>query len=634
MSQHLSSAQRAAYLGSLSAGSDLDLRGTEIDAALLAALRGACVDPTSGETRFGRSDFAGATFTNSAQFESAVFTGEARFDSAFFTGMAMFNSVSFTSEAHFESATFSDTAWFESAVFTGEARFRSATFTGEARFRSASFEGEASFESAAFSDTAHFESAVFTGETGFRSAAFARSARFVSAVFADDAWFRAAAFADDAHFDSVTFGGTAYFSSAIFAGGAHFGSAAFIRNALFQSATFNSVADFAATAFAGSAGFGSTTFDGLQHIGPMTCARLIEFDDARFTGTQTTIEVSAASMTCQRTAFEGSVVLRLRYAMLSLDRATLAAPVALQTWPMAFAGKDGTALNESLIANSGTSPAVRLASLDGVDAAHLVLTDVDLSNCRLTGAFNLDQIRIGFGCQFAEPPAGWHLRGIRPARWSRRKVLAEEQHWRAQVGGPGADRWPAGPHHQTPERVPGPDDLAGVYQQLRKAFEEAGNEPDAADFYYGEMEMRRHDRRRPRAERQLLGAYWLASGYGLRASRALAWLLTAMVATLLLLMAFGLPNNTPDPQTTGSYGGGSLQTTTKTPDPTLTLPWNQRLAGARAEKAALVVVNSVVFRSSGQNLTLPGTITEMASRIGEPVLLGLAALAIRSRVKR
>ncbi|GGV43211.1 hypothetical protein GCM10010495_71050 [Kitasatospora herbaricolor] len=47
-----------------------------------------------------------------------------------------------------------------------------------------------------------------------------------------------------------------------------------------------------------------------------------------------------------------------------------------------------------------------------------------------------------------------------------------------------------------------------------------------------------------------------------------------------------------------------------------------------------MVVNSVVFRSSGQNLTLAGTAVEMASRIGEPVLLGLAALAVRGRVKR
>lgn len=47
-----------------------------------------------------------------------------------------------------------------------------------------------------------------------------------------------------------------------------------------------------------------------------------------------------------------------------------------------------------------------------------------------------------------------------------------------------------------------------------------------------------------------------------------------------------------------------------------------------------VTLNSVVFRSSGQDLTTAGTYIEMASRLTEPVLLGLAVLAIRNRVKR
>ncbi|MET9387690.1 hypothetical protein ABZY09_43485 [Streptomyces sp. NPDC002928] len=47
-----------------------------------------------------------------------------------------------------------------------------------------------------------------------------------------------------------------------------------------------------------------------------------------------------------------------------------------------------------------------------------------------------------------------------------------------------------------------------------------------------------------------------------------------------------------------------------------------------------MVLNSVVFRSSGQNLTTWGTYTEMISRFTEPVLLALAVLAMRSRIKR
>jgi hypothetical protein len=60
----------------------------------------------------------------------------------------------------------------------------------------------------------------------------------------------------------------------------------------------------------------------------------------------------------------------------------------------------------------------------------------------------------------------------------------------------------------------------------------------------------------------------------------------------------------------------------------------ERVTAERFEKALRVVINSVAFRSSGQDLTTVGTYTEMASRLAEPVLLGLAVLAVRTRVKR
>ncbi|MGW0630865.1 hypothetical protein [Streptomyces sp. NPDC002758] len=59
-----------------------------------------------------------------------------------------------------------------------------------------------------------------------------------------------------------------------------------------------------------------------------------------------------------------------------------------------------------------------------------------------------------------------------------------------------------------------------------------------------------------------------------------------------------------------------------------------RMTWARAEKATRIAVNSVVFRSSGQNLTTAGTYIEMTSRLLEPILLALGVLAIRSRIKR
>ncbi|MFC9329596.1 pentapeptide repeat-containing protein [Kitasatospora sp. NPDC057015] len=489
--------------------------------------------------------------------------------------------------------------------------------TGKPRF------GQADFTDATFIGNAHFSSATFTGDAWFASATFTGDARFSSATFTGDARFASATFNREARFASATFNREARFTSATFT-----------RDALFRSTTFSGNTRFSWATFTRGVRFEAATFEGLQHLGPVVCAGRVSFDGARFTGTQVTVEAATSSLTCERTAFEGSVVLLLRYATVNLNRATLAAPMALQAEPLPFTGPGGSALDESLLTDGHHPPGVRLASLERVDAAQLVLTDVDLSGCQFTGAFHLDQIQIGFGCRFAQPPAGWRRRGVLPARWSPRKVLAEEQHWRAREGGRAGHGWPAGPHHGVPELGAGPEDLVGVYQQLRKAFEEAGNEPDAADFYYGEMEMRRRDQQRPRAERRLLWAYWLASGYGLRASRALSWLVAAMGVTLLLMTLFGLPDDTPDPQTTGTYDAGTVTVTTRTPGPALTLPWGKRVTTGRAERAGLVVVNSVVFRSSGQNLTPPGTVIEMASRIGEPVLLGLAALAVRSRVKR
>jgi hypothetical protein len=146
------------------------------------------------------------------------------------------------------------------------------------------------------------------------------------------------------------------------------------------------------------------------------------------------------------------------------------------------------------------------------------------------------------------------------------------------------------------------------------------------------MEMRRADPRTPTAEHGLLTAYWALSGYGLRATRALGWLLLAITATILAMMLWGLPQHDTPQLSTGTLTGDRITLTTDNPDPQN--PTGPRLTGRRFEKSLRVVVNSVIFRSSGQDLTTTGTYTEMASRLTEPVLLGLAVLAVRGRIKR
>jgi hypothetical protein len=63
-------------------------------------------------------------------------------------------------------------------------------------------------------------------------------------------------------------------------------------------------------------------------------------------------------------------------------------------------------------------------------------------------------------------------------------------------------------------------------------------------------------------------------------------------------------------------------------------PTHDRFTGERFEKALNVTLNSVIFRSSGQDLTTTGAYIEMSSRLLEPVLLALAVLAVRGRIKR
>ncbi|MFF7130460.1 hypothetical protein [Streptomyces sp. NPDC008240] len=319
---------------------------------------------------------------------------------------------------------------------------------------------------------------------------------------------------------------------------------------------------------------------------------------------------------------EATATLRLRYAVVDLSAAVLYAPVAVTAHPAPFTDT----LDESVLASPAADPSVRVASVSGVDAAQLVLTDTDLTDCRFTGAFHLDQLRLEGNCTFAEPP--------KRSRWTRRRVLAEEHNWRAAVttGSPGPPRgWTPGP------RTPGTNELASVYRALRKATEDAKNEPDAADFYYGEMEMRRHDPARPWGERALLNIYWAVSGYGLRASRALIGLLVAMGLTIVLLILVGLPAQPALQRTTGRLTGGKVVTlTTQVPAPGSAPPgpWADRFSWRRAEHAARTAVNSVIFRSAGQGLTVPGTYVEMTSRLVEPVLLAVVLLAVRNRVKR
>ena len=107
---------------------------------------------------------------------------------------------------------------------------------------------------------------------------------------------------------------------------------------------------------------------------------------------------------------------------------------------------------------------------------------------------------------------------------------------------------------------------------------------------------------RGRVERGILTAYWLVSGYGLRAWRAVAWLagVSALFAVAFHLVGFAIP---PRPV---SY-------------------WTSLLYAFRA---------TLSLTNDEAKLTAWGELLQGVLRLTGPVLLGLALLALRGRVKR
>ncbi|MFB8241035.1 pentapeptide repeat-containing protein [Kitasatospora purpeofusca] len=573
--EHLGDQERADYLAALAPGTALDHSGTVITPDCLAELLAAVTDQSTDTPRPGDTNFADVTFTGDAHFANVTFTGD----------------------AHFANVTFTGDAHFAGAGFTGVANFQRAAFTGAAYFGGAAFAGAALFGGAAFTSVAHFGEVTFTGAADFGTAAFPRVAYFRRVTFTSDARFR------DSMFGAATFGGSVFGGDATFRGSVFGGDSDFRRAQIHQASEWDLVCDGA-----------------------------LRFDEAVFQR-PTLVRAAARTIEFRRTHFVSTAHLRFQYATVDLTDAVLEAPTTVapaNTFFMTSTTTASTLLDPPPGADF-VDVAVKVASVSGVDAAHLVLADVDLTDCRFAGAVHLDQLRMDGHCTLAQPPTGLRRWRMLPVRHTRRSVIAEERHWQRGRSADGGG-WPVPAARPTGVR---PAALAAVYRQLRKSLEDGKNEAEAADFYYGEMQMRRHNKARPGGERVLLALYWAVSGYGQRASRAFGWLLAAMAVTLVGMVLWGLPVDDPKPRSEGDVVAGHVTLVTDAPPPiNPTGSLGGRVTGRRTEKAGRVVVNSVIFRSSGQNLTTAGTYLEMASRLAQPVLLGFGLLAVRSRVKR
>jgi hypothetical protein len=187
-------------------------------------------------------------------------------------------------------------------------------------------------------------------------------------------------------------------------------------------------------------------------------------------------------------------------------------------------------------------------------------------------------------------------------RWTKRITIHEERRWRVRTSK--RKSWldksvePCPQKATLEERQSDAERLAKIYRALRKGREDERNAPGAGDFYYGEMEMRRHGKG-SLFERTVIWLYWLVSGYGLRASRALIALGVTVALFAFLFTALDIRNGKFDDDLVFS-----LQSTTN------------------------------FLRAPAEDLSIGGRLLEIGLRILGPLFFGLALLSLRGRVKR
>jgi uncharacterized protein YjbI with pentapeptide repeats len=455
------------------------------------------------------------------------------------------------------------------------ADFYGARFTDHVTFRQVSFSGEALFGGSIFEKGADFHSAIFAGDADFSGASLG-STGFVQATFYD-VDFDLAIASGDLSFEDANFQGTADLGTLLIGGELNLKGARFIERARMEAG-----------------------------------ARTVRLDDTQFRG-GADVWLQWADVSLRGTDFaERSLLAGLPAAAASAPRPRISRGARAVQRPTASARKPRLSIDlrrwlpqEELEGSWGWLHDVsdgsfpRVTSLVRASVAQLTVAEVDVQACRFLGARGLDSLRLE-RTRFAHPPPGFRL-SLKPMWWTRRQTIAEEHEWRRRHGhGPGWDDESVRLPDSSRIGFRDPQDIAATYRELRKGMEDSKNEPGASDFYYGEMEMRRFDHNKPRAERIILWFYWLVSGYGLRASRAFLSLAVTVFVFGLLLHAWGFPSHR-----------SLLDAMTFAAESTTSL-----------------------FRPPERSLTLAGEWLQIGLRLLGPLFFGLALLSLRGRVKR
>lgn len=592
-------------------GARIDARGTTFDRQGLQDLIAALPHGSEGRREL-HGDFSGCTFRPGCDFSGLRFR-KTRFNGATFVGGGQFKAVTFASWVKFIDAVFDGPANFDKSTFGHHVSFEGSSFGDFSRIANAKFGNQPSFIFARFGVGCSFRGTSFGYRPKFRGAHFGSDTQFAKAHIGNKAEFQGAHFGANARFVAATFGEATYFDGVGFGDRAQFIAAEFGSGCSLRGLRFAGDVTFQRANFLGDAPFSHSTFSGRADFGEVTVDSSLDFSDARFlVADQLGVIYCGESARLARAVFSNDVFMEFRTPFLSLEDVRLAA--GGQAHVDGYVNLRGALLGPrfGLVGRGSNS---ELLSVENADVRGLSVSGVGLRACRFSGAQHLSGMRLESGASFEAVPT--QLLSVQRGAIAEEHLLRRNSEAGAQGKWyPAACKTPTG--FSTAGSLPSEGEVARCYRELRQGREESANSHGASELYYGEMEMRRltrPSRWTPNgllewfSERAILSTYRLTSGYGTRASRAILVLAMAVLIGAITVDHFDLVKINMDEQS------------------------NRQISFL---ESIFFVCRAVLLLPTHDSLELRGggDAVQIMYRLIGPVLLGLAALSLRSRVKR
>lgn len=600
----------------------VDARNLTFSPGQIEAIRSALSIDEEGRAQFIRWRFEGAEFPDGCDFSQSAFLGTA-FNNCTFGDRVSFRKSTFT-RALFRGADFGDDVNLERTDFGVKADFHSARFGDRARFSHSRF-SSLQFFSVVFGSEAGFARVTFASSARFHGARFGARANFTESRFAAYADFGGAHFGDKFQMVKVSFMASPFFVGASFGARArlthwHVGGDLNMRSthflgdvslhgadvegdAILKNASFDGLVDVGSVNIGGSAYFGSISLNLADRFGPLRAAGRIDLR-AAIVRSPCALNVSGSEVELSDIRFLAPARITIGSGEVFLERLESDSRLVVTT-PEPVGVR---------------YPPPRLLSVRAADLAGVLISGLDVRALRFEGAEGIDGLRIESGATFADAP-----RGPR----THREAIAEEHAMRA--GQCCGDDWypkecqsRSGLSHSRVGRA----ELARIYRGLRKAREDARDAPGAADFYYGEMEMRRLEARARLSQWHgfgplalhagtylLLELYRIFGGYGVRPSRPLLLFVALAVAAAACVDCGNLLH-----QAALSAGDETRQV----------------VAPADFEQSLVFVLRSALLLPTGTAVVaaVGAEWIQIAARVLGPLLIGLFAFGTRARVHR